>query len=84
MYSPPPKYGTRINPKTGMKETYEIPPPISLESSRKELRDVIHGNKQWFDDPYSTPPKKVEKEFNPDDLDNQYADFYENYSLDIQ
>ncbi|HOW46144.1 MAG TPA: hypothetical protein P5305_04000 [Rubrivivax sp.] len=48
--------GTRTNPKTGMKETYELPPPVDLARSRKELRDMIHGNTQWHVDPGSPPP----------------------------
>lgn len=77
---------TRKNPKTGKLETYEVPAPPDLEASRKELRDFIHGNYQWYDDPYKAPPPppKKEEEVNMDDLDNQYADFYHNYSRDIQ
>lgn len=45
-----------------MRETYEIPqtPKDSLEKFRKEVRDYISGNVQWFDDPYtSIKPKSV-------------------------
>lgn len=60
--TPPNPISTRINPKTGMRETYEIPqtPKDSLEKFRKEVRDYISGNVQWFDDPYtSIKPKSV-------------------------
>lgn len=76
------KFGIRKNPKTGMTETYELPDPINLERSRKEFRDFIHGNIEWHDDPYAAPAEKP-VEVDMDDLDNQYADFYNNYSADI-
>lgn len=66
--------GTRINPKTGMKETYTKPAPVDLEKSRKELRDVIHGNHQWHDDPFAAPVVKPE---DPDEID--YSEFIPGY-----
>jgi hypothetical protein len=51
---PPPRYGTRKNPKTGKIETYELPAPVDLEKSRKGLRDVLHGG-DWFDEPLAKP-----------------------------
>lgn len=83
MYGPPPTYGTRKNPKTGKIETYEINPSgIDLETSRKEFRDFITGNFQWHDDPYAAPKEKlVEPDISFED--DQYADFYNNYSTNI-
>jgi hypothetical protein len=54
----PPRVGTRINPQTGKRETYEAPPPVDLERSRKELRDFLRGNYQWHDDPNAAPKPK--------------------------
>jgi hypothetical protein len=70
------QYATRKNPKTGKLETYEVNKQIvDLEASRKEFRDFIQGNTQWFDDPLSKPVEQVDL-----DLDDQYADFLESYS----
>ena len=52
--TPPPRYGTRKNPKTGAIETYALPDPVDLAKARKELADVLHGG-QWFDDPLAKP-----------------------------
>lgn len=52
--SPPPRYGTRKNPKTGAIETYALPDPVDLAKARKELADVLHGG-GWFDDPLARP-----------------------------
>jgi hypothetical protein len=51
---PPPRYGTRKNPKTGAMETYRLPDPVDLEKARRELGEVLHGS-GWFDDPMSKP-----------------------------
>ncbi len=75
-----PRYGTRKNPKTGKLETYEIvSAAANLEKSRKELRDMIHGNVQWFDDPLSSKPVEKEKGQIDIDFDDQYADFLDTY-----
>lgn len=60
---PPPRYGTRKNPKTGAVETYELPPEVDLAKSRKELADVLHGG-GWFEDPLAkkTEPEEPAKE----------------------
>lgn len=78
MHGPPPIYGTRKNPKTGKTETYEIygKNTIDLEKSRKEFRDFISGNTQWFDDPYKAP--KVSEPVEIVSEDDQYEDFYPN------
>lgn len=52
--TPPPRYGTRRNPKTGAMETYQVPDPVDLEKARRELAEVLHGG-QWFDDPLAKP-----------------------------
>lgn len=54
--TPPPRYGTRRNPKTGAMETYRLPDPVDLEKERRELREVPHGG-GWFDDPLAKPPE---------------------------
>jgi len=59
---PPPRYGTRKNPKTGATETYELPPPVDLEKARKGLADVLHGG-GWFDDPLAKPKEKPAEDF---------------------
>jgi hypothetical protein len=59
--TPPPRYGTRRNPKTGAMETYELPPPPDLARSRKELADVLHGS-EWFDDPLARPKPEPEEQ----------------------
>ena len=50
--TPPPRYGTRTNPRTGKPETYVLPEPVDLALAlkmdpstlaRKELADVLHG-----------------------------------------
>ena len=69
---PPPRYGTRKNPKTGKTETYEIPPPVDLAKSRKELADVQHGG-EWFDDPLAKP--KTEQ---------PAADFHDNVVVNVE
>jgi diacylglycerol kinase family enzyme len=80
--SNPPQYATRKNPTTGKLETYEVnKQAIDLEKSRKEFRDFIHGNTQWYDDPNTTVVEK--KPVDVDFEDDQYADFYNNYSKDI-
>lgn len=58
---PPPRYGTRKNPKTGAVETYELPPEVDLAKSRKELADVLHGG-GWFEDPLAKKPEEPSKE----------------------
>ena len=65
----PPRFGTRKNATTGKTETYELPAPIDLERSRKELRDMIHGNTQWHVDPNAAPipiPEVIEDDQDPD------------------
>ena len=57
---PPPRTGVRKNPKTGKTETYELPAPVDLARSRKELADVLHGG-GWFDDPLAKPPEPGEE-----------------------
>lgn len=56
--------GVRKNPKTGQLETYEVSTPtvLELEKSRKELRDMIHGNVQWHVDPLSKPKEEPVQE----------------------
>lgn len=56
MQGPPPRLGTRKNPKTGAVETYELPPEVDLAKSRKELADVLHGG-GWFEDPLAKKPE---------------------------
>lgn len=56
--TPPPRYGTRTNPRTGKIETYVLPEPVDLARARKELADVLHGG-GWFDDPLSQPAEGV-------------------------
>jgi hypothetical protein len=53
--APPPRYGTRVNPRTGLTETYELPSPVDLPKARKGLADVLHGG-QWFDGPLAAKP----------------------------
>lgn len=48
--------GTRIDPKTGRMETYDMPPPADLERTRRELRDMLRGNTQFHTDPNAAPP----------------------------
>lgn len=55
---PPPRYGTRTNPRTGMTETYELPAPVDLAKARRELSDVLHGG-GWFEDPLATQPEPI-------------------------
>lgn len=55
--NPPPRYGTRKNPKTGALETYQLPDEIDLVQSRKELSDMLHGS-GWFDDPLTEKPNR--------------------------
>lgn len=62
--TPPPRYGTRTNPRTGKPETYVLPEPVDLAKARKELADVLHGG-GWFDDPLSPQPAP-EPEPDPD------------------
>lgn len=77
----PPQYATRKNPKTGKLETYEIiRSNLDLEKSRKEFRDFITGNTQWFDDPMSEPVEKKLDQLDID-FDDQYADFLDSYSI---
>lgn len=52
--TPPPRYGTRRNPKTGAMETYRLPDPVDLAKSRRELAEVLHGG-GWFEDPLAKP-----------------------------
>lgn len=55
-------FATRVNPKTGMRETYEVEKSsVDLERTRKELRDMIHGNHQWHTDPYAAPPAPAQE-----------------------
>jgi hypothetical protein len=54
-----PRTGTRRNPTTGQLETYDLPKPVDLERTRKELRDFLYGNTQWHVDPNAAPPKPV-------------------------
>ena len=54
--TPPPRYGTRRNPRTGKIETYVLPDPVDLAKARKELADVLHGG-GWFDDPLAAKPE---------------------------
>jgi hypothetical protein len=76
----PPQYATRKNPKTGKLETYEvIKSGLDLEKSRKEFRDFVHGNVQWFDDPLSKPVEKAQDQVDLD-FDDQYADFLGHYN----
>lgn len=56
--TPPPRYGTRRNPKTGAMETYQLPEPVNLEKARRELGEVLHGS-GWFDDPLAKPPEPL-------------------------
>lgn len=74
----PPRTGVRKNPKTGQLETYELPPPADLERSRKDLRDFIHGNYQWHDDPNAAPKPtpEVSLEDLEDDQDPDWANIY--------
>jgi hypothetical protein len=56
--TPPPRYGTRRNPKTGQLETYELPATVDLAKARKELGEVLHGG-GWLDDPLAKPKDDV-------------------------
>jgi len=72
-----PRSGVRRNPKTGQLETYDLPPPIDLERSRKELRDMIHGNTQWHVDPNAAPaPEQPKLEDGEDDQDPDWVNIY--------
>lgn len=76
-------FGTRKNHKTGKLETYELQEPVDLESSRKELRDFIHGNYEWHEDPYSIREVNADLADAVDVMleDDQYADFLHNYQF---
>ena len=54
--SPPPSIKVIKNPKTGKLETVEAPRKVNekaLADLHQEVKDMISGNKQFHDDPYS-------------------------------
>lgn len=55
------------NPKTGKMETVEVAEKVTKETlaeAHRELKDMLDGNKQFHDDPYTPKPEGENK---PDD-----------------
>lgn len=55
-----PTFKTVTNPKTGKMETVEVPSDEAIKrklaQEHKELRDMLDGNTQFHDDPYTQIP----------------------------
>jgi hypothetical protein len=65
---------TRINPDTGMMETYGWQADDGLlakkiAADRKVLRDMLDGNIQFHDDPNTPPKPQVESPVDPNVYD---------------
>mgnify|MGYP000493986246 CR=1 FL=1 len=63
------------NPKTGKMETVEVVEKATKETlaeAHRELKDMLDGNRQFHNDPY-TPPKEEPTKLDDDDDEDVYT-----------